>query len=82
MTIAEYNLRIKAAKLKLIDEQENIYTLAWAIRQSQARKKNGRPYFKTFKQFFNRKKIEDEVIKQKDNESKLMRIYQKMKNGE
>ncbi|MFQ6792918.1 MAG: hypothetical protein ACLRT4_09060 [Thomasclavelia sp.] len=82
MTIPEYQIRVKAANLKLIDMQENIYSLAWAIRQSQARKKSGRMYFKTFRQFFDRKKIEKRVFENKKDESSLMQIYKRMRNGE
>lgn len=58
MTIPEYELRLKAFKLKQVDTSHEIHQLAWAIAMAQGRKKNGRPVYRKFSQFFNFKKAE------------------------
>ncbi len=67
------------AKYKLIDQQEKIFLLAWANRQAKAKKKGGRYYYRTFNQFFNRKKIEKQLEGKNDTSSLVSRIQEAMK---
>ncbi|WP_125607897.1 hypothetical protein [Lapidilactobacillus bayanensis] len=54
MTIAEYNLRMEAYKLKEAEDRENIALQAWYNQQVQATvgKKNPKPKYKTFTEFY------------------------------
>lgn len=58
LTIPEYQLRMKAFRLNQVDELHKIHQLAWAINMAKQRKKNGRPVYRRFEQFFNFKKAE------------------------
>lgn len=39
LTIAEYQMLMNGAVLKSIDKQEELFLLAWAIRQAKAKRK-------------------------------------------
>lgn len=78
LTIAEYQMLMNGAVLKSIDKQEELFLLAWAIRQAKAKKKSGRYFYRTFKQFFNRKKIESQIIGKKDITSLSSKIQRAM----
>lgn len=67
------------ARNKLIDQQEKIFLLAWANRQAKSKKKNGRYFYRTFNQFFNRKKIEKQLEDKNDTSSLVSRIQEAMK---
>ena len=67
---------MKGAQKKKIDESEQLFLLAWAIRQAKAKKKSGRYVYRTFKQFFNRKKIESSIENQNNETSLIERIRQ------
>ena len=65
MTITEYELRLKAYRLKRLDEQEIIYQQAWANWQVQATKQQGKkqvPVYSTFKKFFDKEKFENDIL--------------------
>ena len=65
MTISEYELRLKAYRLKRLDEQEFIYQQAWANWQVQSTKQQGKkqvPVYSTFKKFFDKEKFEKQKI--------------------
>lgn len=65
MTIPEYELRLKAYRLKRLDEQEFIYQQAWANWQVQSTKQQGKkqvPVYSTFKKFFDKEKFENEIL--------------------
>lgn len=79
LTIAEYQMLMNGAVLKSIDKQEELFLLAWAIRQAKAKKKSGRYFYRTFKQFFNRKKIENQLDNKKDTSSLISRIQEAIK---
>ncbi|MCB8591780.1 hypothetical protein NE542_00640 [Faecalibacillus intestinalis] len=70
---------MSGAKYKLVDQQEQIFLLAWAIRQAKSRKKSGRYFYRTFNQFFNRKKIENQLDNKKDTSSLISRIQEAIK---
>lgn len=65
MTISEYELRLKAYRLKRLDEQESIYQQAWANWQVQSTKEQGKkqvPVYSTFKKFFDKEKFENDIL--------------------
>ncbi|BBM15586.1 hypothetical protein [Enterococcus mundtii] len=62
MTIAEYKLRMKAARLKKLDEDNFIHRQAWLVAQAQGYDKKGKPIFKTFKEFFDFQKNENIIL--------------------
>jgi hypothetical protein len=75
MTMSEYEIRLLAYKLKRLDEQEVIHYQAWANQQVQATKKRGKrevPVFDTFEKFFNKKKMEKEILGIKDEVPKFI----------
>lgn len=67
---------MKGAQKKKIDESEQLFLLAWVIRQAKAKKKSGRYVYRTFKQFFNRKKIESSIENQNNETSLIERLRQ------
>lgn len=74
MTISEYELRLKAYRLKRLDEQEFIYQQAWANWQVQSTKQQGKkqvPVYSTFKKFFDKEKFENEILGIKNLDSKF-----------
>ncbi|MGX7211319.1 hypothetical protein [Enterococcus innesii] len=62
MTINEYKLRMKAARLKKLDESSIIYRQAWLVAQAQGYDKKGKPVYKTFKEFFDFQKQENLIL--------------------
>ena len=76
LTIKDYRCLMKGAQKKKIDESEQLFLLAWVIRQAKAQKKSGRYVYRTFKQFFNRKKIESSIENQNNETSLIERIRQ------
>lgn len=65
MTISEYELRLKAYRLKRLDEQEFIYQQAWANWQVQSTKQQGKkqvPVYSIFKKFFDKEKFENDIL--------------------
>lgn len=53
LTIPEYELMIKAYELKEIDKANERHQLAWLTVSAGATKKDGKPVYKKFKDFFN-----------------------------
>ena len=73
MTLREYRIRMKAYRLKELDEEYKIALLAWQHNQVKATKKNGKkfePVYKTFKDFFDVDKYEKKIKGQKVNHKK------------
>lgn len=69
MTMTEYETRLIAYRLKRLDEQEIIHYQAWANKQVKATKKRGKyevPLFDTFEKFFNKEKLENEILGKKE----------------
>lgn len=63
MTIREYSIRSIAYQLRQLDEEGLIYQQAWANWQVQATKQQGKkPVYPTFKKFFDKEKIENEIL--------------------
>lgn len=52
LTIPEYELMIKAYELKEIDKANERHQLAWLTVSAGATKKDGRPVYKKYKDFF------------------------------
>lgn len=65
MTFYEYELRMKAYELKMIDEEYRIHRQAWVNREVKAEKKTGKnkmkPVYTKFKDFFDYEKMVDMV---------------------
>lgn len=72
MTLYEYNMRMKAFRLKQVDRDYDIHLLAWESWNVQAMKRQGKdkrvPVFKTFKQFFDYEARLKEASGEKDGE--------------
>lgn len=69
MSIAEYEQRITAYKLKMLDKQLFLHQQAWLNVQAKAQKKQGKnmvPVYKTFEDFFDFKKLEREITGELD----------------
>ena len=67
---------MKGAQKKKIDESEQLFLLAWVIRHAKAQKKSGKYLYRTYKQYFNRKKIESSIENQNNETSLIERIRQ------
>lgn len=52
MTVKEYDLRIKAYRLKNVDETYQMHLQAWLNNAVGSADKKGRPIYKTFKKFY------------------------------
>lgn len=57
MTFYEYELRMRAYRLKTVDDEYKIYLQAWVNREIKAEKRKGKtrsePVYKRFEDFFN-----------------------------
>lgn len=66
MTLYEYDLRMRASRLKEVDREHEIYLQAWADYMVQATKKQGKdrivPVYKMFNQFYDYDKRISEVL--------------------
>lgn len=66
MTLYEYDLRMRANRLKEVDREYEIYLQAWTNYMVQATKKQGKdrivPVYKTFKQLYDYDKRIGEVL--------------------
>lgn len=72
MTIREYSIRSIAFHLRALDEEEFIYEQAWANWQVPATKQQGKkPLYPTFKKFFDKKKLENEILGIESPENKF-----------
>lgn len=59
MSVWEYELRLKAYKLRMVDRDFEIHEQAWMNREVKAEKKSGKgrkPIYRRFDEFFNYKK--------------------------
>ncbi|MGC6767239.1 hypothetical protein [Enterococcus sp. LJL51] len=67
MTVPEYELRMKAYQLQMLDRQYEIHMQAWANVMAGQTKK-GRPVFRTFEKFFNYRKAEQKILGKKQKQ--------------
>lgn len=86
MTFYEYELRIKASRLRILDREYELHKLAWITQQAGASKKNGKPVFRGFKQFFDFEKAEKEVLAGKHKKpapinKRIIQAMRKQKKG-
>ncbi|MEY8669980.1 hypothetical protein AALJ40_03870 [Enterococcus gallinarum] len=75
MTMSEYEIRLLAYRLKKLDEQEVIHYQAWANQQVKATKKRGKrevPFFDNFEKFFNKEKLEKEILGNKEESPRFV----------
>lgn len=71
MTLKEYQLRMKAFQLKQLDKEFEIHQLAWQMNQAGAQGKNGKPYYKRFKDFFDYEEQERKILGTREQDSVL-----------
>ena len=86
MTIREYELVMKAAKLKQVDEEYKIHLLAFANQRARAEKKVGkgktRPVYTRFNKFYDYKKELETVSRTKRKERfAAAKAYMRQKGG-
>ena len=65
MTIKEYSLRMKAYRLKHVDELYMLHLQAWLSNQATATKQKGKktvPFFKSFDEFFDIQEEEKKIL--------------------
>jgi len=67
MTLHEYSLRMAASRLRRLDRQYEIHLQAWANQQAKATKKNGKPFYVTFKEFFDYEEEEKRILGFEEN---------------
>lgn len=91
MTPYEFEIRMTAYQLKQLDEQEVIHLQAWANRKVKAEKNVGTekkpkivPVFTKFEDFFDKGKLEDEILgietqesSQNPKQTKLLKLMKK-----
>lgn len=89
MTLYEYELRMKAHRLKEVDREREIYLQAWTdciVRQTKMQGKDKIvPVFKTFEQFYDYDKRIAEVLeedKDQTQEDRLKRIAERVREYE
>lgn len=87
MTVHEYSIRMTAVALRRLDQKELIHQQAWANWQIQATETRGKkevPKYRTFDSFFNKQKLENEILGvetsnyKTESDKKLMQL---MKNA-
>ena len=88
MTLAEYNLRIKAYRLRKLDRDREIAFSAWLNREINATKKRGKKIeyiYRDFDKFFDYEKREKEILgivqdeESKDNVTSRLKKYMRLK---
>jgi hypothetical protein len=65
MTIKEYSLRMKAYRLKHVDELYMMHLQAWLNNQATATKQKGKktvPFFKSFDEFYDIQEEEKKIL--------------------
>lgn len=75
MTPYEFEIRMTAYQLKRLDEQETIHHQAWVNWQVQSTKKEGKktvPVFTSFKKFFDKEKLENEILGKKEETPRIV----------
>ncbi|WP_301389868.1 hypothetical protein [Enterococcus entomosocium] len=91
MTPYEFEIRMTAHQLKRLDEQEAIHLQAWANRKVKAEKNIGTekkpkivPVFTKFEDFFDKEKLEKEILGiqtqeviQPPKQTKLLKLMKK-----
>lgn len=68
MTLTEYKALRRGSTLKYIDDLELLYTQAYYTALSGGFDKDGKPIIKSFKDLFDRKKIEQELLRDSEDE--------------
>ena len=89
MTLYEYELRMKAQRLREIDKEYEIHLQAWANHSVQATRRQGKdkavPVYKTFKQFYDYEKYVRGAMgvrKNRAQEERLKRIAVRVREYE
>lgn len=79
LTIPEYELLMKATQLKEVDRSRDRHLLAWLTVSAGATKKDGRPVYKKFSDFFD---YESELRKLKPKPDRFSRLSKHLKEKE
>lgn len=79
LTIPEYELLMKATQLKEIDRSRDRHLLAWLTVSAGATKKDGKPVYKKFKDFFD---YETALGKLQPKPNKFSRLSKHLKEKE
>lgn len=79
LTIPEYKLLMKATQLKEMDRSRDRHLLAWLTVSAGATKKDGKPVYKKFKDFFD---YETELRKLQPKPNKFSRLSKHLKEKE
>lgn len=74
MTMREYHILNEAFKLRQVDRNLELNQLAYLTFRATATKKNGKPVYKTFKDFFDYEKELDKVRTTEEKKAKQARI--------
>lgn len=81
LTIPEYNLLMKATMLKQVDKDRELHLLAWLSVSAGATKKDGRPVYKKFKDFYDYE-TELQKLEEKPKPNKFSRLSKHLKEKE
>lgn len=81
LTIPEYMLMIKALELKAVDMANERHQLAWLTVSAGAIRKDGRPVYKKYKDFFNYE-AELRKLEKPKPDSKFSRLSKHLKEKE
>ena len=82
MTLAEYNLRIKAYRLRKLDTDREIAFSAWLNREINATKKHGKKIeyiYRDFNKFFDYEKREQEILDGSDDKEPENNVTSRLK---
>lgn len=74
MTMREYHILTEAYKLRQVDRNLELNQLAYLNFRATATKKNGKPVYKNFKEFFDYDKELEKVKSSKEKKLKKARI--------
>ena len=82
MTLAEYNMRIKAYRLRKLDRDREIAFSAWLNREINATKKRGKKIeyiYRDFNKFFDYEKREREILGELDDKESENNVTSRLK---
>ncbi|THB62176.1 hypothetical protein [Vagococcus silagei] len=69
MTVYEFNVRMLSYRLSELDKQQDLHLQAWLNQMVQATKgsgKNVKPYYRSFKEFFDFETYQNEILDEKN----------------
>ena len=81
LTIPEYNILMRALELRNIDEANERHNLAWLIMAAGAMKKDGKPVYKNYTDFFDYEAKLRTTERKPSKFSRLSKHLKEKKNG-